>query len=401
MADEQARGQVLARAATGYGAGLVKWVGLGTLALLAACQVVPKGRPGAVAPPPIANRPEPVGPSLPSDTERHRVALLVPLTGPNAGVGTSISNAANLAVLDTGGKNIRITMYDTATGAASAAQRAIAEGNRIILGPLLAEDVRTVAPIARAAHVPLIAFSNDTGVAGNGTFVMGYAPAQSISRVVDYAKSKGVTKFAGLVPVGLYGQRSSTALLRAVESSGGQVVSVQTFDRTAGSMKAAITKMNAASPYQAVLIADSGRAAVTAIPMIRAGAGRSAQVLGTELWNAEAGLAANPALKGAWFASVSDGLYNQLAAKYRSRFGRSPYRLASLGYDAVLLVTRIAGDWRVGTPFPQGALSDPGGFSGIDGAFRFNRDGIAERALEVQQAGAGGFSVVSPAPHGF
>jgi branched-chain amino acid transport system substrate-binding protein len=390
MAEEQARGQ-----------GLMRWLGLGMLTVLAACQVVPKGRPGPVGPPPPVTRPDAVGPALPTDSERHRVALLAPLTGPNAGVGTSISNAANLAVMDTGGTKIRVTMYDTATGAAAAAQRAIAEGNRVILGPLLAEDVRTVAPIARAAKVPLIAFSNDASVAGDGTYIMGYSPGQSINRVVDYAKSKGVTKFAGLVPIGLYGQRSSTALLRAVESSGGQVVSMQTFDRTAGSMKAAITKMNAASPYQAVLIADSGRVALTAVPIIRAGAGRSAQILGTELWNTEAGVAANPALKNAWFASVADGLYNQLAAKYRSRFGRSPYRLASLGYDSVLLVTKIAGDWRVGTAFPQGALNDPGGFSGIDGAFRFNREGIAERALEVQQAGPGGFTVISPAPRGF
>ncbi|WP_293884132.1 penicillin-binding protein activator [Sphingomonas sp.] len=396
MAEGQAREQGVARAR-----GLAKWVGLGVVTLLAACQVVPKGRPGPLAPPPTATRPDPIGPSLPSDAERHRVALLVPLTGPNAGVGTSISNAANLAVLDTGGQKIRVTMYDTGAGAATAAQRAIAEGNRVILGPLLAEDVRIVAPIARAAKVPLIAFSNDTGVAGNGTFVMGYAPAQSIGRVVDYAKSKGLTKFAGLMPVGLYGQRSSTALLRAVESNGGQVVSVQTFDRTPGSVKAAITKMNAASPYQAVLIADSGRTAVAAIPSIRAGSGRSAQILGTELWNTETGMAASPALKGAWFASVSNGLYSQLAAKYRVRFGRSPYRLASLGYDAVLLVTRIAGEWRVGTAFPQSALSDAGGFSGIDGAFRFNREGIAERALEVQQAGPTGFTVISPAPRGF
>jgi branched-chain amino acid transport system substrate-binding protein len=396
MADEQARGQELAR-----GKGLGKWLGLGMMAVLAACQVVPKGPPRPVGPPPTANQQEPVGPSLPTDSERHRVALLVPLSGPNAGVGTSISNAANLAVMDTGGQKIRVTMYDTSTGAAAAAQRAIAEGNRIILGPLLAEDVRTVAPIARAAKVPLIAFSNDTGVAGNGTYVMGYAPAQSIGRVVDYAKGRGITKFAGLVPVGLYGQRSSTALLRAVESSGGQVVSMQTFDRSPVSMKAAIAKMNAASPYQAVLIADSGHVALSAIPLIRAGGGRSSQILGTELWNTEAGIAASPALKGAWFASVSDGLYNQLAVKYRSRYGRSPYRLASLGYDAVLLVTKIAGEWRPGTAFPQSALSDAGGFSGIDGAFRFNRDGIAERALEVQQAGAGGFTVVSPAPRGF
>jgi branched-chain amino acid transport system substrate-binding protein len=90
-----------------------------------------------------------------------------------------------------------------------------------------------------------------------------------------------------------------------------------------------------------------------------------------------------------------------LATKYRGRFGKSPYRLASLGYDAVLLVTRIAGDWRPGTAFPAARLTDSGGFSGIDGAFRFGRDGVVERALEVQQAGTRGTTIVSPAPRGF
>ena len=373
---------------------------LALLVGLAGCKVVPKGPPRPVAPPPTT-APEPVTPTLPTDTERNRVALLVPLTGPNAGVGTSISNAANMAVLDTGGARIRVTMYDTGAGAAAASQRASAEGNRLILGPLLAEDARIIAPIARASRVPMISFSNDVSVAGNGTFVMGYTPAQSIGRVVDYAKSKGMTKFAGLVPAGLYGQRASTAFIRAVEGVGGQVVSLQTFDRSAGSITAAITRLSQASPFEAVLIADSARTAVQAAPILRAKGGGGAKLLGTELWNTDGTLGANAAIRGAWFASVSDGLYNQLASKYRARFGKSPYRLASLGYDAVLLVTRIGDDWRPGAAFPVGRLTDPGGFSGIDGAFRFSRDGIAERALEVQQAGPGGFSVVSPAPRGF
>ncbi len=377
-----------------------KWLALlGTVAL-SACQVVPKGPPRPIdRPPPVVI--DPVGPSLPTDTQRNRVALLVPLTGPNAAVGESISNAANMAVLDTGGKTIRVTMYDTATGAAAAAQKAIAEGNRLILGPLLADDVRAVAPIARAARVPVITFSNDVGVAGNGVYVMGFAPAQSIERVVAYARSKGATKFAGLMPSGLYGQRSSTAFLRSVEAAGGQVVSLQTFDRSAGSITAAITRMSNASPYDAVLIADSARVSVQAAPIIRARGGVAARLLGTELWNAESALAASPALRGAWFASVSDGVYSQLSTKYRARFGKGSYRLASLGYDAVLLVSRIGGDWKFGSVFPAARLSDPGGFTGIDGAFRFGRDGIAERALEVQQAGPGGFTVVDGAPKGF
>jgi len=393
--------QVLSRAkALGQIHRAGKWIALLGAAALSACQVVPKQPPRPIdRPPPVVS--EPVGPTLPSDAQRNRVALLVPLTGTNAGVGEAISNAANMAVLDTGGKTIRVTMYDTAPGAAAAAQRAIAEGNKLILGPLLADDVRAVAPVARAARVPVITFSNDVGVAGNGVYVMGFAPTQAIERIVAYARSKGVTKFAGLMPAGLYGQRASTAFLRSVESAGGQVVSLQTFDRSAGAIGAAITRMSNTSPYDAVLIADSARVAVQAAPLIRAKGGAGARMLGTELWNAEGALAANPALRGAWFASVSDGVYTQLSTKYRSRFGKGPYRLASLGYDAVLLVSRIGNDWRFGSAFPATRLTDAGGFTGIDGAFRFGRDGVAQRALEVQQAGPSGFVVIDAAPKGF
>ena len=127
----------------------------------------------------------------------------------------------------------------------------------------------------------------------------------------------------------------------------------------------------------------------------------NARILGTELWNTEPGLAANETLRGAWFASVSDAYYRQLATKYRARFAATPYRLSALGYDAVLLTVRIAQDWRIGTPFPAASLTDKGGFAGIDGAFRFGRDGVAERALEVQQIGDGKFTVIDAAAGGF
>ena len=98
---------------------------------------------------------------------------------------------------------------------------------------------------------------------------------------------------------------------------------------------------------------------------------------------------------------MSDTLYRQFATKYRARFAAGPYRLSSLGYDAVLLTVRIARDWPVGARFPEARLRDPDGFSGIDGAFRFARDGVAERALEVQEVRGGTTTVVSPAPSGF
>lgn len=371
--------------------------------IVSACStVVPRTAPPEG--PKAAPRPSApvVEPGLPNDTARHRIALLVPLTGPNAGVGRSLANATQLAILDANNDRLRITTYDTATGAAAAAQHAVAEGAQLILGPLLSEDVRAVLPVAKRAGVPVVSFSNDTSIAGQGAYLMGYSPAQSIDRVVEYAQSQGVTTYGALVANGVYGQRASTAFLRAVESQGGQVLSMQTYDRSTASITGATARLGKSAPFGAVLIVDDGSTAAGVVPFMRkAGAGAATRVLGTERWNAEASVAAKPSLDGAWFASVPDTLYRQYAVKYRARFGQAPYRLSSMGYDAVLLTIRIARDWPVNARFPDARLRDPGGFTGIDGAFRFGRDGVAERALEVQEVRGGTTVTVSPAPTGF
>lgn len=384
---------------------MLRRAAIGATMLLAACSTGPRIVPKAERPP-AAERPvtpPPIQPGLPQDVQRHRVALLVPLTGENAGVGKSLQNATQLAILDTRNDTIRITTYDTAApgGAAAAAQQAITDGNRLILGPLLAEDARAVAPIARRARVPVLSFSNDASAAGNGTYLLGYSPAQSIERVVRYAKSTGVTEFAGLIPAGLYGERASTAFLRSVEQAGGKVLALEAFDARPASLTGAIARINRA-PYQAVLIAGGSGSAVAAVPAIRrAPAGKTARVLGTELWNTDSSIGSKSALSGAWFASVPDNYYRQYATKYRSRFGAAPYRLSTLGYDAVLLTVRIARDWRPGSEFPERRLTDGDGFAGLDGAFRFGRDGMAERALEVQEVRGGTTVTVSPAPANF
>jgi len=306
-----------------------------------------------------------------------------------------------MALLDTKTERLRVTTYDTGRNPADAARKAIAEGNKLILGPLTADEVRAVAPIARAAGVPILSYSNDESVAGNGVYLLGYSPEQSVERVIDFARSRGLSNFAALVPRGVYGERAGNAFLSKVKSAGGTVVAMETFERSASSVQAAVQRLAASSSYDALLIADVGRIALQAAPLVRASGGENARILGTELWATETGLSASTPLRGAWYASVSDGLYRTLANKYRSTYNAAPYRLASLGYDSVLLAVRIAQDWKPGTNFPTKRLVDPEGFAGIDGAFRFNRDGIAERALEVQQVGANGATVVDAAPRGF
>ena len=385
-------------------------LGLGAAAMFilatSGCQLVPKPRPEPEPEPVLPEaRPEPeepTGPRLPPDETRNRVAVLVPTSGANAGVGQSIANAANLALLDAGNERIRITVYDTARGGAeAAANQALADGNGLFLGPLLADDVRAVAPVARRAGVPVISFSNDVSVAGGGVYLMGFTPGQSIARVVDHARDQGLQRFGAMTPEGVYGRRAGQAMIDSVERSGGDLVAVQSYGAGLANLRSAVTRLSGLGSYDAILIADGGRGAAIAAPLLKSGAAARTRLLGTELWATETGLGRTPALRGAWYASVGDNMFNQLRTRYRARYGASPYRLASLGYDAVLLTVRIAKNWRLGRPFPERELRDPVGFAGVDGPFRFASSGIAERSLEVREVTAAGTIVVSPAPRNF
>ncbi|KPF78286.1 hypothetical protein IP88_04330 [alpha proteobacterium AAP81b] len=404
-------------------------IGLALLGLLAAC--APQRTAMAPPPPP----PPPVAVEAPKpaplpEAKQNRVALLVPLTGPNAPVGQSIANAATLAMLDIGSANVNLRIYDTAPGAEAAATRAIGEGARLFLGPLLAGDVRAVTAVAAAGNVPVLSFSNDAAQAGGGVYVLGFQPDQAIGRVIAYARGRGIDRFAALVPAGVYGQRAQAAFVRAVNASGGRSTAVVAYSREPAKMLAAARQVTAydtraraggaptirpdgtVAPgaarlaplsFQGLMIADSGAAAVQFLPALqRFGVAPGLVVLlGTELWNAEPGLARTPGLKGALFAAVPDGRFERLAERYRAKHGTRPSRLASLGYDSILLVNSIAANWPLGGAFPKAALHAREGFAGIDGAFRFTPGNVAERALEVQQIGAGGIVTVSPAAKSF
>ena len=366
-----------------------------TATLLAGCQVVPRA-PVAAPPPPE----QPSAAVLPADQLRHRVALLVPLSGPNAQVGQSLANATTMALLDTNAENLRITTYDTAAGPSAAATRAIADGNKLILGPLMGDEVAAVAQIARPARVPIISFSNDANVAAPGAFIMGSLPGQSIARTVRYARAHGANRFAALIPEGEYGQRAEAAFKGAVAEAGGTIAGIESYARTNTSVISAARRLKTREGFDAVLVADSGRIAGLAAPALRGGK-VPVRLLGTELWSGDASVSGTPALSGALFSAVSDGRFRQFAESYKTRFGTQPYRLATLGYDAVLLTLRVARDWRSGAPFPMARIGDRGGFLGLDGPFRFGDNGTVQRAFEINEVRPGGVTVVSPAPSRF
>lgn len=350
---------------------------LGVL-LLAGCASRPLGRP-ADGPPKV-----------------NRVAVLVPLTGPDAAVGIALGNAARLAMVDTATTAFELNLFDTARGGAlAAAEQAIGSDHGLILGPLLGDEVRAITPVAQRSRVPLIAFSNDREATAPGAYVLGFTPSQAVERVVVEAARRGSRRFAAIAPASPYGQRSVQALAAAVQQAGGQLVGVETY-ATPQQARAAVRRL-APRAYDALLIADSGRVGSLVAPSVPA----SARILGTELW-ASGRPGTTPRLRGAWFAAPTEGRWSQFVQRYKARYaGQVPPRIASLGYDAVLLANRAASRWTPGRRFPLGAIDDREGFAGVDGIFRFRADNVAQRAFEVRAVTAAGSTLVSPAPTSF
>ena len=75
-------------------------------------------------------------------------------------------------------------------------------------------------------------------------------------------------------------------------------------------------------------------------------------------------------------------------------------RTATLAYDAVALIAALV-KTQGAQRFSPEVLTNPSGFSGIDGLFRFKADGTNERGLAVLRVAAAGPQVISPAPKSF
>ncbi len=374
---------------------------VGAALLLAGCKIIPTAPTTTTQPTTPTATPTPSATALPTDQTRHRIALLVPMSGDNGAVGNSIANATTMALLDTNASNLRITTYDTAQGARAAARKAVADGNKLILGPLMANNVPSVLAEARPADIPLISYSNDISVAGPDVFVMGHIPSQSIERTVEFARGRGANNFAVIAPEGSYGDTASTAISGAVRKFGGTVVATETYARGNTSIVSAAQRLKQRGGFDTVLIADGARLAALAAAELRPAGNGTTQLVGTELLSGEAGVTRTSAMRGLLFSAVSDGRFKRFSDSYKERFGGQPYRISTLGYDSVLLTLRVARDWQIGSTFPIRQLRSDDGFLGLDGAFRFNRRGLIERAMEVREIQDGRVVIVSQAPAKF
>ena len=382
-------------------------------AALAGCVMPPEGGGPTASPNPRTG-----GPS------NGKIALLVPLTGTNAGLGRDLLRAAQLAlgpdgpqldVQDTGG---------TPTGATMAAQAAVAAGDAIIVGPLTAPETAAAASVAVA--IPILAFTSDRQQGRPGVWALGITPQQQVTRLVRALALDGKTRVAAVLPDNIFGNALVDGLTRATADISDPAPVVKRYpDGKQPALDAALrevadhanrrgaidAQVQAArqstdpavssqadplaqqpvppAPFDALMLAESG-AALGRVAAALPGYGIAppeVQIVGPATWARDA--ANLGGLKGAWYAAPDPSFRTPFERAYTAKYGTPPPGFADIAYDAAVLARMARGN--------PAMLTQPNGFRGVDGLFALRPDGQVVRGLALFGIDAGGSHIVEPA----
>lgn len=379
---------------------IARLVALMSMAWLAACDPVSLGPTGGGGPS--------IDPAAPV-----RVALLVPGGSSDPAdnlLATNLENAARLAIGDLQGVDIDLRVYNTAGNASQAANvaaQAVNDGAVILVGPLYAEAANAAGVAVAPSNVNVLAFSNNTTIAGGNVFLLGSTFDNTANRLVGYARSQGSRQFLIARGNNLQGGIGAQAITRAVTSNGGSVVGTETYGVSqqgvisagpqivaaarAGQADAVITTAGAGDEIAllATVLGDSNTTGAGARPLI-----------GLTRWDASPQSLATPGLQGGYFAFPDPQQVAAFEARYEAAYGARPHPLSGLAYDGIAAVGALAqsGDR---SALSRARLTQGAGFQGTSGIFRFRANGTTQRGLAVAQIQNSQVVIVDPAPRSF
>ncbi len=372
------------------------------------------------------------------------VGILVPMTGNAALFGQDLLSASQMALFDLNGSSIELRLYDTGgkeNQARAAAISALDDGASLILGPLFSNTSLAAAEVTRLHKIPMLTFSNNRRIVGDGVFAMGFSPEEQVKRIIRYSQNQKLNNFSALAPDNSYGKRMVAALkesiqkennlskeaayyLEETQSLTGTIKKFSNYTRRRNELlyqrriladrkddisKRALQKLEKHETlgkvgFEALLLPADGRQVLRIAPLLAFYDIDPSQVkfLGTSNW-AEQPLYSEPSLLGAWFVAPSINKRKFFIDKFRKNFGRVPTQQASLAYDSTALVVFLAQNAlranKLGLEtFSNEALTNPNGFSGVDGIFRLLSSGLVERGLAIYEIENGGMRKIDSAP---
>ena len=366
-----------------------------------------------------------------SDTT-HNMAVLLPLSGDNSPVGQTIRTSVEAAILQSGAKNLNVSFYDTTDNLNDTVKTVLAGNPEIIIGPVFANNARTVRD-TKPENLPVLSFTSDATAVGNGMMTMALMPTNGIETIVREMRNDDINKFIIMAPDTDSGHLMAGTALRAAEISELEPVGVFYYNerdtesiknaalaaslnntRTAAHTRArqvlsdilineqltAIekSKLNmqldklsktetiGSVPYNAILFLGGGedtKALASFLRYYNVGAS-DARFYGTTMWDGS-DIAGDVTMSGAKYATLPD-TNTKFNTIYEKISGNTPGRLATFGYDATNMAIGMLYSDKSNVAY----LLDPSGYVGTDGLFRLKPTGDNERALRIVKLNGSG-----------
>lgn len=341
-----------------------------------------------------------------------QVALLIPSGSgkeQDEVFGLNLENAARLAIADLNNVTIELKVYRTggdAAVAAAMAKQAVDEGAQVILGPFYSEEANAAGAAVAASGVNVLAFSNNASIAGGNVFVLGQTFDNTAKRLAIYAVRNGRGKIMIVHDKNVAGDMGKTAISNGIAAAGGTVAGVGSYEFSQNGIVEAtrgiVEAAKATGANALFLTADTaGALPLLSQLLIENGIDRaSVQFIGLTRWDVPAGTLALPGVQGGWFALPDPGLQAQFQTRYSTAYGSAPVAVAGLAYDGIAAIGALAAT-SSGGPISREALTQPAGFVGVSGIFRFLANGTNERGLAIAAIRENQVVVIDSAPRSF
>ncbi|SHF38516.1 amino acid/amide ABC transporter substrate-binding protein, HAAT family [Ruegeria intermedia] len=366
-------------------------IGLATAAFLAACE------PGATGRGPSIDTSEPIP-----------VALLVPQSS-DPSLAQSLENAARLAMADLQNARIDLRVYDTAGNpntAAASAQQAVADGAKVILGPVYAQAANAAGLAVLSKNVNVLSFSNNTSIAGGNVFVLGPTFDNTARRLVNFAGRQGKSKMVVVYSNDAAGQLGRAAITNALGSSRVANAGEVGFDRSQQGVIDAVPAIKATvdqTGADSMFLTATTAGALPLLTQLLPEAGVSpamVQYIGLTRWDIPAQTLELPGVQGGWFALPDPAKAQAYRQRYNATYGEAPHPISGLAYDGIAAIGALASQGK-SNALSAAALTQNAGFQGVGGIFRLRPDGTNERGLAVATIQNKQVVVIDPAPQSF
>ena len=367
---------------------------------VAACQPTSLGRSGPA-----------IGPQI-DPSQPVQVALLVPGGTGNADLdwlGRSLANSARMAASDARGAKIDLRVYTTTPSEASnveAAEKAAAEGAKIILGPLFADSANAVGNAMKDNNLNVLSFSNNAEIAGGNVFVLGNTFQNVADRLVSYGVKQGLRRFLMVYENDPAGQIGASAIETAIAQNRATLTAKQQHALSQDGIDAIIPAVSEAAKsgkIDAIFMTANQQAVLPYLTdKLNAAGVTSAQTqfMGLTRWDIPAARLSLPGVQGGWFALPDTTLQADFINRYRAAYGEAPHDLGSLGYDGVAAIAALVGSGNKNAVNTVG-LTRPAGFTGINGVFRLRPNGTNQRGMSIATINSGKVVIIDPAPRSF